>query len=448
MSSLRLKVSGMSCASCVGRVEKALRKQPGVLSADVNLATETASVALQDGAETAPLLAALAKAGYPATLDEPAQPVRAPWAQTGWPVLIGVLLSLPLVAPMLLGHGAMLPGRAVRTGRRHRDAGRRQRAGGPGVPLPPRVPGAPAARRLGRRRLRARGPGAFHRPLHRLRPARAGLTRRRHHACGRGHLAPGGTESPHPARRGGGDVDGRTDRNRRARRLPAAWLLLPVVAGAAVDDGGVRPRHRAGLLLAAAGHRELRAPASTGQPRQPGDAVRRLHLRLRPHARAGRVDDLAPRLRAADGGQVHHRLRVGADGHRRLAAQPQAADPAVRRRDARRQRGAAPRDGPPPQRGGPPARNRAGPGRHAVGHRRRLHHDRRREPRHAHQCGGRAHHRLAGRRRAGPPGLGSVCVRRHDDGPGRAQPHHGGARRAAAVPDGLRRPRRRRAARR
>ena len=110
MTSLRLKVSGMSCASCVGRVEKALKKQPGVLSAEVNLATETASVALQEGAATAPLLAALAKAGYPATLDEPATPAATPWSQTGWPVLIGVLLSLPLVAPMLLGHAAMLPG--------------------------------------------------------------------------------------------------------------------------------------------------------------------------------------------------------------------------------------------------------------------------------------------------------------------------------------------------
>ena len=107
MNSLRLKISGMTCASCVRRVEKALLKQPGVVSATVNLATETASVALQDGAATAPLLAVLAKAGYPATLDEP---LHTPWAQTGWPVLIGVLLSLPLVLPMLLGHRAMLPG--------------------------------------------------------------------------------------------------------------------------------------------------------------------------------------------------------------------------------------------------------------------------------------------------------------------------------------------------
>ncbi|MFX8145290.1 cation transporter, partial [Acinetobacter baumannii] len=41
---LLLRISGMSCASCVGRVEKALLKQAGVLSAEVNLATETARV--------------------------------------------------------------------------------------------------------------------------------------------------------------------------------------------------------------------------------------------------------------------------------------------------------------------------------------------------------------------------------------------------------------------
>jgi Cu+-exporting ATPase len=39
---LRLAVSSMTCASCVGRVERTLLKQPGVLSAEVNLANETA----------------------------------------------------------------------------------------------------------------------------------------------------------------------------------------------------------------------------------------------------------------------------------------------------------------------------------------------------------------------------------------------------------------------
>ena len=39
-----LKISGMTCATCAGRVEKALAAVPGVLSASVNLATEKASV--------------------------------------------------------------------------------------------------------------------------------------------------------------------------------------------------------------------------------------------------------------------------------------------------------------------------------------------------------------------------------------------------------------------
>ncbi|MGS0759135.1 heavy-metal-associated domain-containing protein, partial [Roseateles sp. GG27B] len=41
---ITLAISGMTCASCVGRVEKALKKVPGVLEAEVNLALETAAV--------------------------------------------------------------------------------------------------------------------------------------------------------------------------------------------------------------------------------------------------------------------------------------------------------------------------------------------------------------------------------------------------------------------
>ena len=38
-ATISLAIDGMTCASCVRRVERALRKVPGVLSADVNLAT-------------------------------------------------------------------------------------------------------------------------------------------------------------------------------------------------------------------------------------------------------------------------------------------------------------------------------------------------------------------------------------------------------------------------
>ena len=58
-----IDIDGMTCASCVARVEKALLKVPGVESASVNFATERATVHSASG-ETAPLLAAIEKAGY------------------------------------------------------------------------------------------------------------------------------------------------------------------------------------------------------------------------------------------------------------------------------------------------------------------------------------------------------------------------------------------------
>lgn len=66
---LVLDVEGMSCASCVSRVEKALAAVPGVKSASVNLASETANVHFLEGV-TAPqmLTAATAKFGYPSKI--------------------------------------------------------------------------------------------------------------------------------------------------------------------------------------------------------------------------------------------------------------------------------------------------------------------------------------------------------------------------------------------
>jgi Cu+-exporting ATPase len=63
--STELPITGMTCASCVMRVEKALRKTPGVLAASVNLATERASVSFAPGvADLASLSAAVEAAGY------------------------------------------------------------------------------------------------------------------------------------------------------------------------------------------------------------------------------------------------------------------------------------------------------------------------------------------------------------------------------------------------
>ena len=60
-----LSIEGMTCASCVGRVERALRALPHVLSANVNLATERAEVTFGESpAAAAELVEAVARAGY------------------------------------------------------------------------------------------------------------------------------------------------------------------------------------------------------------------------------------------------------------------------------------------------------------------------------------------------------------------------------------------------
>jgi P-type Cu+ transporter len=71
---IRLAIDGMTCASCVGRVDRALAAVPGVQSVAVNLATETATITLDDRRITAAQLAEVStKAGYPAAAAEPDQ---------------------------------------------------------------------------------------------------------------------------------------------------------------------------------------------------------------------------------------------------------------------------------------------------------------------------------------------------------------------------------------
>ena len=62
---LTLPIEGMTCASCVNRIERFLRKTPGVEAASVNLATETATIRYQPGlADRAALVGAIESAGY------------------------------------------------------------------------------------------------------------------------------------------------------------------------------------------------------------------------------------------------------------------------------------------------------------------------------------------------------------------------------------------------
>ena len=69
--SLDLTIEGMTCASCVNRVEKALERVPGVIEANVNLATERASVRYLGGSDVAGrLIAAVEQTGYGAKLRQ------------------------------------------------------------------------------------------------------------------------------------------------------------------------------------------------------------------------------------------------------------------------------------------------------------------------------------------------------------------------------------------
>ena len=107
---IKLPIEGMTCASCVARVEKALKRVPGVGSAEVNLATETATVSLAEGASPDSLIAAVRDAGYEARLAPAPTPAK---DRSGWPVVIAAALTAPLLVPMIggaFGSDWMLPG--------------------------------------------------------------------------------------------------------------------------------------------------------------------------------------------------------------------------------------------------------------------------------------------------------------------------------------------------
>ncbi|MGZ2746384.1 heavy metal translocating P-type ATPase [Burkholderia stagnalis] len=131
---IELDIGGMTCASCAGRVEKALANVPGVAHASVNLATERASVHGVAALDPAALIAAVTAAGYRAS-PVPAPPASASGAAVSAApahatpstddrkrreairdrnlVIAAAVLSAPLMAPMFaapFGVDAMLPG--------------------------------------------------------------------------------------------------------------------------------------------------------------------------------------------------------------------------------------------------------------------------------------------------------------------------------------------------
>ncbi|MCB4824853.1 heavy metal translocating P-type ATPase [Roseicella aerolata] len=107
-------IEGMSCASCVGRVERALRRVPGVMEAEVNLATERARVTAARSAVTIQqLVAAIQDTGYEAS---PVERASAPSEETDAAAarsrreLFRVVATAALSAPLLLGMAGHLFG--------------------------------------------------------------------------------------------------------------------------------------------------------------------------------------------------------------------------------------------------------------------------------------------------------------------------------------------------
>ena len=113
-----LIIKGMTCASCVSRVEKALLKVPGVVSAEINLALETAQVTTVDSVMPQQLIDVVIASGYQASLLNPesdnlAHLEDAQKINQWWPSALAAIFSLPLVMTMVaqsFGFGVQLSG--------------------------------------------------------------------------------------------------------------------------------------------------------------------------------------------------------------------------------------------------------------------------------------------------------------------------------------------------
>lgn len=109
MDKVNYRVTGMSCASCVGRVERGLLKEESIKSAQVNLATEIASVVFKNKRNDQAAISAIEKAGYKASLVSS----KSEETTEGFGLFfLSLFLTAPLLLPMLLmplGIHLMLP---------------------------------------------------------------------------------------------------------------------------------------------------------------------------------------------------------------------------------------------------------------------------------------------------------------------------------------------------
>ncbi|WP_394671464.1 heavy metal translocating P-type ATPase [uncultured Acinetobacter sp.] len=116
-NTLELKIEGMSCTACSQRIEKVLKRQP-ILNAQVNFATETASVHYVEGLITPQeIISTIEKAGFSAQqkktgIDTESANRSAQFKQQKWLFLTAALFTLPLFIEMLammLGYHEIIP---------------------------------------------------------------------------------------------------------------------------------------------------------------------------------------------------------------------------------------------------------------------------------------------------------------------------------------------------
>ncbi len=105
---LTFTITGISCAACVQRIEKRLRREPGVLAIAVNVASGQTAIQATPDLRLDTLVPPIRKLGFDVQLPSATGDSPAPSAVSAplWPVVIAALCSLPLVVPML----AMLVG--------------------------------------------------------------------------------------------------------------------------------------------------------------------------------------------------------------------------------------------------------------------------------------------------------------------------------------------------
>ena len=100
---ISLDIKGMTCASCVNRIEKVLKKDEGIILASVNLATEKAKVEFDPSRlDISKIIELISRAGYEAKISsQKAKESKADeLKKEKYLIILSILLTLPLALPM------------------------------------------------------------------------------------------------------------------------------------------------------------------------------------------------------------------------------------------------------------------------------------------------------------------------------------------------------------